>query len=89
MRAKALLNADIDRRVVVGEHGFGGKRPPEANASGYDPFSPQGSNYNLDRRSDRTRSHQRHHGASIWSLRSLLHRVKGAAEIRTVFLRAS
>ena len=46
MRARALLNANIDRRVVVGEHGWW-QAAPEANAPGYDPFSPQGSNYNL------------------------------------------
>ncbi len=46
MRARALLNADIDERVVVGEHGWW-QAAPEANAAGYDPFSPQGSNYNL------------------------------------------
>lgn len=46
MRARALLNADIDVRVVVGEHGWW-EASPEANAPGYDPFSPQGSNYNL------------------------------------------
>ena len=46
MRARALLNANIDRRVAVGEHGWW-QAAPEANAPGYDPFSPQGSNYNL------------------------------------------
>ena len=46
MRARALLNADIDPRVVVGEHGWW-QAAPEASAPGYDPFSPQGSNYNL------------------------------------------
>src|SRR5215471_6298987 len=46
MRARALLNDNIDRRVVVGEHGWW-QAAPEANAPGYDPFSPQGSNYNL------------------------------------------
>jgi anaerobic selenocysteine-containing dehydrogenase len=46
MRARALLNANIDRRVLVGEHGWW-QAAPEANAPGYDPFSPQGSNYNL------------------------------------------
>jgi anaerobic selenocysteine-containing dehydrogenase len=46
MRARALLNANIDLRVVVGEHGWW-QASPEANAPGYDPFSPQGSNYNL------------------------------------------
>jgi anaerobic selenocysteine-containing dehydrogenase len=46
MRARALINADIDERVVVGEHGWW-QATPEANAPGYDPFSPLGSNYNL------------------------------------------
>jgi anaerobic selenocysteine-containing dehydrogenase len=46
MRARALLNADIDAGVVVGEHGWW-QAAPGANAPGYDPFSPQGSNYNL------------------------------------------
>ena len=46
MRARALFNADIDPRVVVGEHGWW-QAAPEANAPGYDPFSPLGSNYNL------------------------------------------
>ena len=46
MRARALLNANIDLRVVVGEHGWW-QAAPEANAPGYDPYSPLGSNYNL------------------------------------------
>ncbi len=46
MRARALLNAGVDPRVVVGEHGWW-QAAPEANAPGYDPFSPLGSNYNL------------------------------------------
>jgi anaerobic selenocysteine-containing dehydrogenase len=46
MRARALLNADIDVRVVVGEHGWW-QASPEANVPGYDPFSSRGSNYNL------------------------------------------
>ncbi|WP_207191735.1 molybdopterin-containing oxidoreductase family protein, partial [Paracraurococcus ruber] len=46
MRARALLNADIDPRVVVGEHGWW-QAAPEMGAPGYDPFSPRGSNYNL------------------------------------------
>jgi anaerobic selenocysteine-containing dehydrogenase len=46
MRARALMNDNIDQRVVVGEHGRW-QAAPEANAPGYDPFSPQGSNYNL------------------------------------------
>jgi hypothetical protein len=46
MRARALLNANIDPRVGVGEHGWW-QAAPETNAPGYDPFSPRGSNYNL------------------------------------------
>jgi anaerobic selenocysteine-containing dehydrogenase len=46
MRARALLNADIDPRVVVGEHGWW-QAAPEAGAPGYDPFSPLGPNYNV------------------------------------------
>lgn len=46
MRARALLNANIDLRVVVGEHGWW-QAAPEENAPGYDPFSSLGSNYNL------------------------------------------
>ena len=46
MRARALLNANIDLRVVVGEHGWW-QAAPEANAPGYDPFSSRGSNYNF------------------------------------------
>ena len=46
MRARAVLNATIDKRVVVGEHGWW-QAAPEANAPSYDPFSPLGSNYNL------------------------------------------
>ncbi|PPQ38850.1 molybdopterin oxidoreductase [Rhodopila globiformis] len=46
MRARALLNAAIDPRVVVGEHGWW-QAAPEAGAPGYDPFSALGSNYNL------------------------------------------
>ncbi len=46
MRARARLNADIDPRVVVGEHGWW-QAAPEPGAPGYDPFSPRGSNYNL------------------------------------------
>jgi anaerobic selenocysteine-containing dehydrogenase len=46
MRARALLNANLDPRVMVGEHGWW-QAAPEAGAPGYDPFSPQGSNFNL------------------------------------------
>ena len=46
MRARASLDANIDMRVVVGEHGWW-QAAPEVNAPGYDPFSTRGSNYNL------------------------------------------
>jgi len=46
MRARALLSAEIDPRVVVGEHGWW-QAAPELNAPAYDPFGPEGSNYNL------------------------------------------
>ncbi|MBS0561778.1 MAG: molybdopterin-dependent oxidoreductase [Proteobacteria bacterium] len=46
MRARALLNAEIDPRVVVGEHGWW-QAAPELGAPGYDPFSREGSNFNL------------------------------------------
>jgi len=46
MRARAQLNATLDPRVVVGEHGWW--QTCDANgAPGYDPFSDQGSNFNL------------------------------------------
>ena len=46
MRARALLNADLDPRVVVGEHGWW-QASAAAGAPGYDPFSAEGSNFNL------------------------------------------
>jgi anaerobic selenocysteine-containing dehydrogenase len=46
MRARALLNTNVDPRVVVGEHGWW-QAAPDAGAPGYDPFSSNGSNYNL------------------------------------------
>ena len=48
-------------------------RPPKC-ARSQRPSNWQGAS------STSTRSHQRHHGASIWSLRSLPHREKGAEE---------
>jgi anaerobic selenocysteine-containing dehydrogenase len=46
MRARAHLNPNLDPRVVVGEHGWW--QACAANgAPGYDPFSDEGSNYNL------------------------------------------
>jgi anaerobic selenocysteine-containing dehydrogenase len=46
MRARALLNAALDPRVVVGQHGWW-QKCDEGRAPGYDPFSPAGSNFNL------------------------------------------
>ena len=46
MRARARLNAGIDPRVVVGEHGWW-QAAPEVGAPGYDPFSPERPNHNL------------------------------------------
>ena len=46
MRARARLNATLDPRVVVGEHGWW-QASREANAPAYDPFSENGSNFNL------------------------------------------
>ena len=46
MRARAHLNGDLDPRVVVGEHGWW-QSCDELGAPGYDPFSPDGSNFNL------------------------------------------
>ena len=46
MWARALINANIDLRVVVGELGWW-QVAREASAPRYDPFSPQGSSYNL------------------------------------------
>lgn len=46
MRARALLNADLDPRVVVGEHGWW-QPSSDVGAPGYDPFSEGGSNFNL------------------------------------------
>jgi anaerobic selenocysteine-containing dehydrogenase len=46
MRARAVLNAALDPRVVVGQHGWW-QECDELGAQGYDPFSPAGSNFNL------------------------------------------
>jgi anaerobic selenocysteine-containing dehydrogenase len=46
VRARAHFNADLDPRVVVGEHGWW-QGSFELGAPGYDPFGPQGANYNL------------------------------------------
>jgi anaerobic selenocysteine-containing dehydrogenase len=46
MRARAHLDADLDPRVVVGEHGWW-QGCAELGAPGYDPFSREGANFNL------------------------------------------
>jgi anaerobic selenocysteine-containing dehydrogenase len=45
VRARARLNADLDPRVVVGEHGWW-QACSALGAPGYDPFGPQGANFN-------------------------------------------
>jgi len=46
MRARARLNEHLDARVVVGEHGWW-QDCRDLGATGYDPFSASGANYNL------------------------------------------
>ena len=46
MRARARLNDTLDPEVVCGEHGWW-QACPEIGAPGYDPFTADGSNYNL------------------------------------------
>jgi anaerobic selenocysteine-containing dehydrogenase len=46
VRARARLNDSLDPRVVVGEHGWW-QPCTEIGAPGYDPFGPDGANYNL------------------------------------------
>jgi anaerobic selenocysteine-containing dehydrogenase len=46
VRARARLNADLDPRVVVGEHGWW-QECAELGAPGHDPFGPTGANVNL------------------------------------------
>jgi anaerobic selenocysteine-containing dehydrogenase len=46
MRARARLNDRLDPRVVVGEHGWW-QDCKELGQPGYDPFSPEGANFNL------------------------------------------
>jgi anaerobic selenocysteine-containing dehydrogenase len=46
VRARAHLNADLDPRVVVGEHGWW-QGCPELALPGYDPFGREGANFNL------------------------------------------
>lgn len=46
VRARARFNARLDPRVVVGEHGWW-QACTELDAPGYNPFGPDGANYNL------------------------------------------
>jgi anaerobic selenocysteine-containing dehydrogenase len=46
VRARAHLDADLDPRVVVGEHGWW-QGCAELNVPGYDPFGQEGANFNL------------------------------------------
>jgi anaerobic selenocysteine-containing dehydrogenase len=46
VRARARLNGNLDPRVVVGQHGWW-QPCAELDAPGYDPFGPNGANYNL------------------------------------------
>ena len=46
VRARARLNANLDPRVVIGEHGWW-QACTEIGAPSYDPFGPQGANLNL------------------------------------------
>jgi anaerobic selenocysteine-containing dehydrogenase len=45
MRARARLNDRLDPRVIVGEHGWW-QDCKELGVPGYDPFSPEGANFN-------------------------------------------
>jgi anaerobic selenocysteine-containing dehydrogenase len=45
VRARAKLNADLDRDVVCGQHGWW-QACEEIGASAYNPFSPDGANLN-------------------------------------------
>ena len=46
IRARARLNDSLEPRVVCGRHGWW-QACPEIGAPAYDPFGPQGANYNL------------------------------------------
>jgi len=46
VRARARLNTSLDPRVACGQHGWW-EACPEIGAPGYDPFGPDGANYNL------------------------------------------
>ncbi len=46
VRARARLNDSLDPRVVCGQHGWW-QACTQIGAPGYDPFSPEGANFNL------------------------------------------
>jgi anaerobic selenocysteine-containing dehydrogenase len=46
IRARAVLNDTLEPQVVCGQHGWW-QACPDIGAPGYDPFSPEGSNFNL------------------------------------------
>jgi anaerobic selenocysteine-containing dehydrogenase len=46
VRARARLNETLKPNVVCGQHGWW-QAAPEIGAPGYDPFSPDGANFNL------------------------------------------
>jgi anaerobic selenocysteine-containing dehydrogenase len=46
IRARARLNDTLEPRVVCGQHGWW-QACPDIGAPGYDPFGPNGANYNL------------------------------------------
>ena len=46
VRARAVFNATLDPQVVCGQHGWW-QACAEISAPGYDPFSPDGANFNL------------------------------------------
>lgn len=46
VRARAKLNATLEPSVVCGQHGWW-QACPEIGAPGYDPFGPDGANFNL------------------------------------------
>ena len=46
VRARARLNERLDPRVVSGQHGWW-QACPEIGAPGYNPFGPDGANFNL------------------------------------------
>jgi len=45
VRARAVLNADLQPDVICGQHGWW-QPCPELGAPGYDPFGPDGANLN-------------------------------------------